>query len=63
MMPEDTPDLSIDQVREQLELQAKARWGSEYVELHQDLLNLAASYIVNIGNSLPATETEPGFFQ
>ena len=62
-MASDTPDLSIDEVRKQLELQAEARWGAEYVEEHRDLLELAASYVVNIGNSLPATETEPGFFQ
>ena len=62
-MASDTPDLSIEEVRKQLELQAETRWGTEYVEAHGDLLDLAASYIVNIGNSLPSTETEPGFFQ
>lgn len=62
-MANDTPELSIDDVRKQLELQAEARWGPQYVEEHGDQLELAASYIVNIGNSLPATETEPGFYQ
>ena len=62
-MAGDTPDLSIDEVRKQIEAQAEARWGPEYVEEHGDLLELAASYVVNVGNSLPAAETEPGFFQ
>ncbi len=62
-MPEDTPALSLEEALSQLEGQAEARWGAEYVEQHKDLLELAASYIVNIGNSLPSTETEPGFFQ
>lgn len=62
-MASETPELSLNEVRKQLELQAEALWGPGYVEEHGDLLELAASYVVNIGNSLPATETEPGFFQ
>lgn len=62
-MPEDTPDISMDETLETLRRQAEARWGSDYVAAHQDLLELAASYVVSVGNNLPEVETEPGFYQ
>ena len=62
-MAEDTRESSLERALEQLKRQAEARWGSDYVEQKGDLLRLAAGYVVKIGNSLPATETEPGFYQ
>ena len=62
-MPENTRESSLEKALEQLQRQAEARWGSDYVEQHGDLLRLAARYIVNIGSNLPDAETEPGFYQ
>ena len=62
-MPEHTGESSMQAALEQLECQAETRWGFDYVERHRDLLRLAAGYIVNIASHLPATETEPGFYQ
>ena len=62
-MPEPTPDISMDEALETLRSQAEARWGADYVQERQDLLKLAASYVVNVGNNLPEVETEPGFYQ
>ena len=54
---------STAEVLEQLRRQAEIRWGPDYVKDHQALLQQAADYIVNIAGHLPATETEPGFYQ
>ena len=62
-MVENTAESSLQAALEQLERQAEAHWGSHYVEQHRELLRLAARYIVNIASNLPATETEPGFYQ
>ena len=62
-MPENTPDISLDETLETLRSQAEVRWGADFVSEHQDLLELAASYVVNVGNNLPEVETEPGFYQ
>ena len=62
-MAEMTPDISFDFALEVLQDQAQARWGSDYVNEHQEALEQAASQIVSIANALPETETEPGFYQ
>ena len=62
-MTDNTPESSLERAVELLQRQATERWGADYVEQNADLLNLAASYIVNISANRPATETEPGFFQ
>ena len=61
-MTDRTPDLSIDSAKELVAQAAAARWGTDYAEQNRDLLDLAARYIANVANNLPATETEPGFF-
>ena len=63
IMTDQTPDLSFEETLESLTRQAEARWGEGYVAEHRDLLEQAAHYIVNVGNCLPETETEPGFYQ
>ena len=63
IMTNQTPDISFEETLESLTRQAAARWGESYVEQHGDLLELAARHIVNVANSLPETETEPGFYQ
>ena len=62
-MPDNSREAQLQSALKQLESQAEARWGADYVEQHQDLLRLAASYVVNISGHRPATETEPGFYQ
>ena len=62
-MQENSQEAALQAALEQLERQAEARWGADYVAQHQDLLRLAASYVVSIASQLPATETEPGFYQ
>ena len=63
IMTNQTPDLSFEETLESLARQAEARWGEGYVAEHRDLLEQAAHHIVNVGNGLPETETEPGFYQ
>lgn len=58
-----TPDISFEEVLKSLTQQAEARWGEGYVAEHRDLLEQAARHIVSVGNNLPETETEPGFYQ
>ena len=58
-----TPDISFDETLESLKQQAELRWGPDYVTEHGDILEQAARHIVNIANSLPDTEIEPGFYQ
>ncbi len=62
-MTDRTPDISFEETLESITRQAEARWGEGYIAEHQDLLELAAHYIVNVANNLPDTETEPGFYQ
>ena len=62
-MTDNTPESSLEKAVELLKSQATERWGAAYVDQNAELLNLAASYIVNIAANRPATETEPGFFQ
>ena len=62
-MTDRTPDISFEETLASLTRQAEARWGEGYAAEHQDLLEQAAQYIVNVANSLPETETEPGFYQ
>ena len=62
-MTDRTPDISFEETLESITRQAEARWGEGYIAEHQDLLELAAHYIANVANSLPETETEPGFYQ
>ena len=62
-MTDRTPDISFEDTLESLNRQAEARWGEGYTAERQDLLEQAAHYIVNVANSLPETETEPGFYQ
>lgn len=58
-----TPDISFEEALDSLTRQAEARFGEDYAYAHRDLLEQAALYIVNVANSLPETETEPGFYQ
>ena len=58
-----TPDISFDETMESLTRQAELRWGADYVATHGDLLEQAARHMVSVANSLPETETEPGFYQ
>ncbi len=62
-MTDRTPDFSFDEALDSLTRQAEARFGEGYAYTHRDLLEQAAIYIVNVANSLPETETEPGFYQ
>ena len=62
-MTDNTPDISLEDATELVNGEAETRWGQGYVERNQDTLMQAAAYIVNIGNNLPDTETEPGFYQ
>jgi hypothetical protein len=62
-MTDRTPDIIFEETLEFLTRQAAARWGDGYVSQHQDLLEQTARQIVNVGNNLPETETEPGFYQ
>ena len=62
-MTDKTPDISLEKTLEFLTRNAEARWGSDYVSEHGDLLEQAARHIVKIANCLPERETEPGFFQ
>lgn len=62
-MTDNTPESSLERAVDLLKQQATERWGADYVEQNAELLQLAASYIVNIAANRPATETEPGFFQ
>ena len=61
-MTQETPQVSTETVLTALTGQAKARWGADYAEQNRELLQQAASYVVNIANNLPDAETEPGFF-
>ena len=61
-MEDTTQEASLEKILELLEHQAGVRWGEDYAEQHRELLSQAADYISNIGNNLPETETEPGFF-
>ena len=62
-MNDNTPESNMERTLELLKRQATERWGADYVHRNVELLELAASYIVNIGANRPDTETEPGFFQ
>ena len=62
-MTERNREAALEAALQQLERQAEARWGADYVAENQDLLRLAAGYVVNIAANQPATETEPGFYQ
>ena len=62
-MTDQTPDIIFEETLESLTQQAEAWWGEGYVAEHRDLLEQAARHIVNVANSLPETETEPGFYQ
>ena len=62
-MTDNTPESSLERSLDLLRRQATERWGADYVNENAELLELAASYIVNIGANRPETETEPGFFQ
>jgi hypothetical protein len=62
-MTDKTPDISFEETLEFLTRNAEARWGTDYVGEHGDLLAQAARHIVKVANSLPERETEPGFFQ
>ena len=62
-MNQHTPDITFEDTLETLTRQAEARWGESFAVEHLPLLEQAAQHILNVANSLPETETEPGFFQ
>lgn len=62
-MTDQTPDISFDETVAFLTQQAAQWWGEAFAEQRRELLEQAAHHIVSIANSLPETETEPGFYQ
>ena len=62
-MAETTPDVSIEDVLQLLTAQAQARWGAEFTERRQEMLEQAAQSVAEISNNLPNTETEPRIHQ
>ena len=62
-MADTTPEVSREAALRQLTEQAKALWGADYAARNTALLEQAAAYVAQIANSLPDTETEPGFYQ
>ena len=57
------PDMSYDQILQSLTEQAVAMWGKERAQAVASSLEQTARQLADLGQALPDSDVEPGFYQ
>ena len=58
-----SPEMSQEEIRQELAEQARALWGNERADELRSALETTASQLHEVGRVLPRAEVEPGFYQ